>query len=349
VMYATATASCMLSCVRAHQADAHVHLLWLHQLLALALARRSMQLASLHCMTPVCSLSSLLAADIIKLQSPTEPLLGNRINLTLKLLSCAAAAALKESSSIQMPAEGMLQLMTLQLVLLLLSTCHLVVIMAEDLLDPQLMQLLLAADMLAKSLTDAWPLPVQHQASGAGAFQRMADVLLVQCNMCPQKMQPAALQELHSQVNKQLAGTAYLRQAGSYISCCSRFKGDSMHAAASSNGAAGAVQQDAAATSSPTSEPGVHLWVLPQEAGQHSDKAAASAGMRGWGRSSWHQQLVGKLLSWPRRMVWRGVSERDWAKGAERAYEQVRGSRDVIDFHIMAQRALYSNGGGWRL
>lgn len=255
-----------------------------------------------------------------------------------------------------MPAEGMLQLMTLQLVLLLLSTCHLVVIMAEDLLDPQLMQLLLAADMLAKSLTDAWPLPVQHQASGAGAFQRMADVLLVQCNMGPEKMQPAALQELQSQVNKQLAGTAYLRQAGSYISCCSRFKGDAALAAASSNGAAGTAQQDAAATSSPTPEPGVHLWVLPKEAGQHSDKASAtstsasaSAGMRSWGRSSWHQQLVGKLLSWPRRRVWRGVSERDWAKGAERAYEQVRGSRDVIDFHIMAQRALYSNGGGWRL
>jgi hypothetical protein len=47
--------------------------------------------------------------------------------------------------------------------------------------------------------------------------------------------------------------------------------------------------------------------------------------------------------------VWRGPSEREWARGLERAWEQVRVSRDVIDFHLLAQGALFGGGGGLRL
>jgi hypothetical protein len=67
------------------------------------------------------------------------------------------------------------------------------------------------------------------------------------------------------------------------------------------------------------------------------------------------QQLTSKLLAWPRSSssgssgcFSRPLSEREWLKAAERVWEAVQGSRELLQYYQAAAEVRYVGAGGWR-
>jgi hypothetical protein len=214
----------------------------------------------------------------------------------------------------------------------------------------------------------------QQQRSGAGSSSssgakrqrqqqlqsvlphHVADLVLLQSCSSQQQLAPMLLQQLQQLADAALSGTEWsCRQR--QLSCLP------LSAAAGSqhehHKQQGAVSDRAGNASSGSA--GTNIWVVPPMDSSGSSKVLAGTANNAPEQQQLPrqllpqlQQLTSKLLAWPRSSssssgcFSRPLSEREWLKAAERVWEAVQGSRELLQYYQAAAEARYIAAGGWR-
>jgi hypothetical protein len=117
-----------------------------------------------------------------------------------------------------------------------------------------------------------------------------------------------------------------------------------------------------------SSSTGVNIWAVPPLSRVSSSSSKFLTSITHGSTEQHHlllppqlpqqlQQLTSKLLAWPRGSsssssssgcFSRPLSEREWLKAAERVWEAVQGSRELLQYYQAAAEVRYVGAGGWR-
>lgn len=193
---------------------------------------------------------------------------------------------------------------------------------------------------------------VQPQQQQQQLPYHLADLVLVQCCkqwQWQQQMNVGGLKQLQQCVDACLAATVWASRPP-VVS-----EANTTAAVPGIKAAVHPQQQQQAA-----SKQGVSIWAVPalstaqddkqqQQQRQHSSRPAAEL-----------QQLVNKLLCMPRTVntasgsssssgcFARVISGKEWLRGAERIWETVQNSSELLQYYSLAAVARYPGAGGWR-
>jgi hypothetical protein len=199
----------------------------------------------------------------------------------------------------------------------------------------------------------------QQQQPQAQLPHHVADLVLLQSCSSQQQLAPVQLQQLQQVVDAALAGTAW--------SC--RHRQLLCVPPVNFNKAGGGEQHRAPAegvrSGDSSSGTGVNIWAVPPlSCGSSSNSKFLTSIMHGSAEQP-HlqlpplpqqlQQLTSKLLAWPRSSSSSSsgcfsppLSEREWLKAAERVWEAVQNSRELLQYYQAAAEVRYVGAVGWR-